>query len=164
ECPIGHIDDRVNDSAEAVKALQESRLVGQVVLDRLPDACIKKLGMRSRVEEAVEIRGVVEDGDIVRVGRLPLNDWQKPPRIASQSHAVFIDSRKDRRGYGKVNPLGAVAAPREDVMDEVAMDAPVAVLKRMNIDESESEDGGSNDGVEAVFDAAVESDHSFHKR
>src|SRR5215470_385849 len=142
ERPVGHIDNRLNESAEAVKVFQESRLFWQVAFDRLPDAGIKKLGVRRRIEEAVEVRGVVEDADIVRVDRLPLNDRQKPPGIGFQNRAVFIDSLKNRCGYRKVNALRATAVPRED----------------------EGKDGGGDDGVQALLGAAVESDHSLDKR
>ena len=46
ERAIRHIDDRFNQRAEAVEAFQEPGLLGQVALDRLPDAGVKKLGMR----------------------------------------------------------------------------------------------------------------------
>ncbi len=56
-----------------------------------------------------------------------------------------------------------VAATREDVMDEVAVNAAVAVLERMNIDESEGEHGGGDDGVQMLLGAPVESDHALGK-
>ncbi len=43
------------------------------------------------------------------------------------------------------------------------MDTTVAIFERLNIDESESEDGGGNDIIEYTCRSAVESDHAVNK-
>ena len=92
-----------------------------------------------------------------------LNDWQEPSRIAFQHGTIVVDPLKDRRRYRKVNAKRAIAAPRKNVMDEVAMNAPVTVLKRMNIDKPEGKHCGGDHGVQPFLGAPVKRDHSLHK-
>jgi hypothetical protein len=56
------------------------------------------------------------------------------------------------------------SASREDMMHQVSMYASVAVLERMNIDESKREDRRRDNGVEFVLGGMVERDQARHER
>ena len=96
------------------------------------------------IEKAIEIGRVIEDPDIVRVGRLPLNDRQEFAGIAFKHHAIFVDSLKDGRGYRKVNSKRTVSTPCEHMMYEVTMGSPITVLERVNVDKAESKHRGGD--------------------
>ena len=53
---------------ERVIGLEEARFGGQIDIDRPLDAFIQKLGMRRRIEEAVEITRIVENTDVAVLG------------------------------------------------------------------------------------------------
>ncbi len=54
-CTVGHVDDIRHFAPEGVIGLEEARFGGQIDIDRPLDAFVQELGMRRRIEEAVEI-------------------------------------------------------------------------------------------------------------
>src|ERR1700730_403365 len=61
-------------------------------------------------------------------------------------------------------PGRIISAPCKDMMYQVAMDSPVAVLKRVNVDKTKGEHCGGDDRVQPYPGASVEGNHSFDKR
>ena len=53
---------------------------------------------------------------------------------------------------------------RQHMMDEIAVDAAVAIHEGMGKDEPESKDGGCDDGIELSGLLAVEGDHAADER
>ena len=149
---------------EPVVAPEKIRFVRQVFLDRPAHAFEQEFGMRGGVEKAVEIRRVVEHADIPALRRLPLDARQEPPRIVLQSRAIRIDPIQDRGGYRKHEPRRVEAPLRQDVMNEIAMDAPVAVIERMDVHKAESQRSSCNDRIEGGRRPPVEGDHAINQR
>ena len=92
----GHIGDRLKAARKLVVAPEKVRLVRQVVLDRPAHLVEQELGMRRGVKEAIEVRGIVEHPDISALRRLPLDEWQEPPRMILQNRAIHVDPIQDR--------------------------------------------------------------------
>ena len=69
-------------------------------------------------------------------------------RVALQHLPVLVDAVEDGGRDGEHHAGRVEAARRQDVMDEIAVDAAVAVLERVNEDEAEGQDRGGNDRIE----------------
>ena len=68
-----------------------------------------------------------------------------------------------RRGDGEDHAVGNKPAPTEDVVDEQAMDAAVAVLEGVEEHEAVSDDRGMNDWMDiATLHPSVRGDEARH--
>ena len=72
ECSLRHIEHRLDTCPELVIILQVACFVRKIVFDRLADAGVQEFRVRGRVEEAIEITGIVQDRDIAFVGCFPI--------------------------------------------------------------------------------------------
>ena len=118
--------------------------------------------MQSCIEEAVVVPRIVKDADIPVFRWLPPDERQQATRIILQHEAVIVDALEDRRRNWKNHTCRIVAALRKHVMDEIAMEATISVLKRVDVDESKREDGCCHHRIKAQRSAAVEGNHAFN--
>src|SRR3954470_14310969 len=59
---------------------------------------------------------------------------------------------------------GIEPAPCEDMVHQISMNTSIAVLERMNIDESKREHRGRQDGIELCLCRLIESNQARHER
>lgn len=79
---------------------------------------------------------------------LPTDERQQPPQIASQHRAVSVDLLKNGGRDRKFDACRIVSAPRQYVVDQIAVDAAISILERMDINEAERKPGSCHNGVE----------------
>ena len=81
-----------------------------------------------------------------------------------QGSAIFIDTCQYRRRDREYDAGRAEPALRQDVVDEVAVNAPIAIHKGMDIHKSEGEHCSRNHGIETLCCTAIKGDHTFNQR
>lgn len=85
--------------------------------------------MRRGVEKAIEIGRLVEDANIPFVCRLPIDEGPQAGRIAFKSAPVIVNAMQDNDGDWKHHAGRIEAAFRRNMMDQIAVQAGVAVHK-----------------------------------
>ena len=160
---LRHVDELFDVRSEGVVVAQEGRFGEEVFVDGLLDAGVEGRRVASRVEEAVVVAGVVHDVDVERRRRAPSDDGEEALRVALEHGSVRIHPLQDGGRYGEHDAGWREAVAREDVVDEVTVDAAVAVLEGMDGGEAESDDGGGDDGIECARGPALAFDEALYE-
>src|SRR5262249_22805552 len=136
---VGHFDNGVDAGLEGVVPAQILGFLGQVLKRGLLHAGIEELRLRRGVEKPVKVAGVVQHLDIaVRCG-LPLHEGQDTVRIGFKDFAVGVDALQNGGGDGKNDAWRIEALRRQHMMDQIAVNAAIAVLEGVDGDKAEGE-------------------------
>lgn len=88
--------------------------------------------------------------------RSPAHERQQPARIGLQHLPVGVDPLQDDGGHREDQP-GRIEAPlRQHMVDQIAVEAAIPILERMDVDEAEGEDRCGEHRIEGKRRAAVE--------
>ncbi len=93
------------------------------------------------VEISIKIDRLVQHLDIASLGRSPADKRQQATGIGLQHVPVLINAVENDCRDRKHQPRRIETAFRQNMMDDVTMQASISVLKRMDIDEAESKGG-----------------------
>ena len=111
------------------------------------------------IKEFVEVSGIVLHADVGVLCGHPNDAWKQPPGIVLENAAILLDPIENCSGYREYQFRRIEATLRQDVMDQVTMDTPVAILERVDEDEAERQNRGRNDGVELLGGTDFEGEH-----
>src|ERR1700722_8992690 len=160
---IGHVHDSFYAASKLIVMQEELGLPGQVLLDGLANTGVKELGVRGCVEEAVEVCRFVQDLDVAISGP-PVDHRQQAPGVILEDGAIVIEPFENRRRDGEDNSRGIEASLRQNMVDEVTMDAAVAIDKGMDVDKPKSQGGGGDHGIESLRRSLIKGNHAVDQR
>jgi len=128
------------------------------------NASVEKLRRLSAVEISIHVGRIVQDLDVSLGCRAPFDEIHQGARMRAQRVAVGVDSVEHDRGDWEHHAGRCEFSLRQNMMDQTAVETPVAVLERMDVDKTEGRRRRMEHGVElSLAHAFVSGNNSLHQ-
>ena len=145
--PLWHIDHQIQPNTKPVIAPQECGFLRQIAFDGLLHTAVQEFGLRRGIEEPVSVAGI---------GRLPVHDRQQPLRMVFECSAILPDPLQNGCRYREDDAGRVETAPGEGMVNKVAVQPAVTVLKGVGIDKAEGENRRGHHRIELCCNHAFD--------
>ena len=152
---VRHIDHFHYPGHSLIVPTEITDLSGQIMLDRALNTGTEKFRRIRAIEISVQVGGIVQHSDIVFGGGTPFDEIHQGHGMCLERPAVIIDPIQHDGRHREDHAWRGVLTLGQDVMNQTAVHAAVAILKWVDINKAKGSCRRLQNGFQFIISHAV---------